>query len=522
MEPEIPLPPPENKPPHSKDLSEKLKGLSRKLPDSKKLARLFEKIMAAVRSLPNRAASPPKTQPSIMIETPEELREKTFPYKKWIALGLAALVLFFGVKTFFNKKVKPKVSLEQTLQQNQKEKEGLVPIKGFRVGRFNFEDSLNALGTIKGAMEFKLSFEVPGTISSINYREGERYEEGALLISLRQDDILLRLKSAQAEFNKSQTQGKIADEKVKDHEKLYAMGAIPKTTLENVKLESQSAKFETESTRLEVKANEAMLEKSNLYAPSAGMIGDLNIEEGETVTPNTLLGTHIMTEFVYAEFGVVERDVNKIALGQKAKVFVDAFPDKTFEGVIENIAPVVSVTSRTATVRVRVENPDRLLLPGMFARIRILLYSKKNTLIVPTDAVQGNEGQQFIYIIHSKKERAAPKPPKGTPGKAALPPQAQAPLPAGGGPAKAGEAPPAAALLKPEEPKKAKEEKSAAGGKSDEPDTVEKRAITVGYTRPDYSQVDAGLSEGEVVAISGLERLEDGKKVRLLEVQEAE
>jgi hypothetical protein len=52
--------------------------------------------------------------------------------------------------------------------------------------------------------------------------------------------------------------------------------------------------------------------------------------------------------------------------------------------------------------------------------------------------------------------------------------------------------------------------------------SVEKRAITVGYTRPDYSQIDAGVSEGEVIAISGLERLEDGKKVRLLETQEAE
>ena len=59
------------------------------------------------------------------------------------------------------------------------------------------------------------------------------------------------------------------------------------------------------------------------------MIGELNIEEGEAITQNTLLGTHIMTEYVYAEFGIVERDVNKIALGQKARVFIDAYPDKT-------------------------------------------------------------------------------------------------------------------------------------------------------------------------------------------------
>ena len=52
--------------------------------------------------------------------------------------------------------------------------------------------------------------------------------------------------------------------------------------------------------------------------------------------------------------------------------------------------------------------------------------------------------------------------------------------------------------------------------------TVEKRPVTVGYTRTDYSQIDAGLTEGELVVMTGFERLEDGKKVRLIETQEAE
>jgi membrane fusion protein (multidrug efflux system) len=374
--------------------------------------------------------------------------------KLLISAGIVFL-LFFTVKTFIFRP-KPAIPLEQAVTEQKAAEEGPVAVKGFKVGRFNFEDSLNVLGTIKGALEFKLSFEVPGIISSINYREGERYEEGALLISLRQDDILLRLKRAQAELRKAETEIQLAQDKVTEHEKLLSMGAIPQSTLDKVKLELDKAKYDGEAARLEMKANESMLEKSNLYAPSAGMIGELNIEEGEAITPNTLLGTHIMTEYVFSEFGVVERDVNKIALGQKARVFVDAYPDKTFEGVIENIAPVVTGTSRTATVRVRLENPERLLLPGMFSRIRILLYSKKNTLVVPTDAIQGGEGEQFVYVVNSEKA------------------------------------------------------------------VVEKRAVTIGYKRPDYAQVDAGISEGEVIAITGFEKLEDGKKIRLLETQEAE
>ena len=472
---------------------------------------------------------------------PAGIREILVNNRPKIFLGLVAIVLLFGAKScFFSGKAAPKISLEDAMKQQQgKAEEAAVPIKGFKVGRFNFEDSLNALGTIKGAVEFKLSFEVPGTVSSINYREGERYEEGALLISLRQDDILLRLKRAQAEFNKAQTQSHIAEEKVKEHEKLFSMGAIPKTTLENVKLELESTNYEAEANRLEVKANEAMLEKSNLYAPSAGMIGELSIEEGETITPNTLLGTHIMTEYVYAEFGVVERDVNKIALGQKARVFVDAYPDKTFEGVIENVAPVVAGTSRTATARVRVENPDRLLLPGMFARIRILLYSKKNTLVIPTDSIQGSEGEQFVYVVHSEQgpliqkssEKSGEEAPASSSGSA---------LSAGQESGEEGEVQQEnqskgetgisseqseGSRKKGEKSGKNKESESGneeQAAKKKENLTVKKRPITVGYTRPDYCQIDAGLSEGEIVAISGLERLEDGKKIRLLETQEAE
>lgn len=402
----------------------------------------------------------PKARPFwffVEAKLPSSIRPLIEKNRRKIAVGLGILMVLFFVRSCVIGPRRTKMRLAAELAgQAVTPREEVVPIKVFRVGRFNYDDTLNALGTIKGAVEFKLSFEVPGVVSSINYREGERYEEGALLISLRQDDILLRLKRAQAEMNKAEADVGIAQRKYEDQKKLLEIGAIPKSTLDNSKLELDKSNYELEAARLEVKANEAMLEKSNLYAPSKGMIGELNIEEGETVSPNTLLGTHIMIEYVYAEFGVVERDVNKIQLGQKARVFVDAYPDKTFEGVIENIAPVVAGKSRTATVRVRLENPESLLLPGMFTRVRILLYSKKNTIAVPTDSIQGEPGQQFIYVANPKEN------------------------------------------------------------------IVEKRAITVGYTRPDYSQIDSGLSEGELVATSGLEQLGDKKKIKILETQEAE
>jgi len=466
--------------------------------------------------LPFRIKSPSEGPVKMPSPLPEAVKNSWFFQNRMRFLVIAGvlIVLFFAGKMvagLFSKTAKPSL-IETMKQQQQAAKDAPVAVKGFKIGRFNYEDSMNVLGTIKGSMELKLSFEIPGVISSINYKEGEHYEEGALLVSMKQDDILLRLKRAQAAFNKAESQAKVTENEVAENEKLLKMGAIPPSTVEKKKLEMDAAKYEAEAQRLEMKANEAMLEKSNLYAPTSGMLGDLNVEEGENISQSTLIGTHISTEYVYAEFGIVERDVQKITLGQKARVFVDAYPDKTFEGVIENIAPQITGTSRTSTAKVRIENPEGFLMPGMFARVRVMLYSKKDALVVPTDAIQGGEGEKFVYVI---------KLPEGA--KAAEPQVAGA---MGGGLGAI------AALSAGANMDQAKAEKKGGKGsgkavsdretKKIEEGMAEKRPVTVGYTRPDYSQIDAGLTEGELVVMTGFERLEDGKKIRLIETQEAE
>ncbi len=401
----------------------------------------------------------PAKKPTLAFRPPEPSSDgvkKGFriPWK-WIILAVVAVLLFVVAKNVLAPKKKGSLA-DDVKKQQEAASQAAVAIKGFKVTRVNYEDPLQVLGTVKGAQEIKLSYEIPGVVSAINYRTGEKYEEGALLISLKQDDILLRLKRAQAAWKKAESEVAIKKDELEEQEKLLAMGAIPKSTLDKKRNELDATQYESEAQRLEMKAHEAMLEKSNLYAPSSGMLGKLNVEEGENISQNTLVGEHINTEYVFIEVGVVEKDLNKVSLGQKAKVFIDAYPDKNFEGVVENVAGVISGSSRTATVKVRIENPEGLLRPGMFARIRILLYSKANTLAIPAEAVQGKEGDQFVFLVDTEQNIA-----KKTP-------------------------------------------------------------ITVGYTRPDYVQIDAGLQENDVIAMSGFENLEDGKAIKLLDTQQAE
>jgi RND family efflux transporter MFP subunit len=328
--------------------------------------------------------------------------------KKLVTLMLIVIGAFILLNKFVFEPRKQKAEserLKQEAEAQQKEQESgdkKVPIKVMDVIKHDFVDVLDALGGIKGGVEFKLTFPIPGELKTINYKAGEKYQKGAMLMSLDEEDILLRMKRVEAQMNKSQTAVDIAQQKVDEHEKLFKMGAIPKTTMERVKLELESSLFDLEAAQLELKANESVLEKSNMYAISDGMIGELYVEEGESITANTLIGTHILTEYVKAEFGVIERDMSKIKEGQETNVFVDAYPGETFKGVVESIAPVVGGSSRTATVSVKIDNKDGRLLPGMFARINVDLYKQKDALVVPTEAIlKDNEGKAYVFVLNT-------------------------------------------------------------------------------------------------------------------------
>lgn len=303
-----------------------------------------------------------------------------------------------------------KTETQETTPAQKPQSEQAVPVKAFVVAKKDFDDYHNNFGTLKGGFEFKLSSEFPGIVNTINYKEGEKYRKGALLISLDQDDILLRLKRSEAKLNQALTNEDIAKNKFEEHKKLFEMGAIPETTLKKAELEYQAIKYEREGVEFVVRQEEGYLEKSNIYAPSDGMIGELNVEEGEAVTTNTLLGTHLLTEYVRAEFGVIEQEVNRISRGQTAIVSVDAYPDKEFNGIVERVSPIVTGTSRTATAEIKIPNVEGFLLPGMSVRIRILLFFKKGAIIVPTEAVVETEDGKAVYVINEANNSVALRP----------------------------------------------------------------------------------------------------------------
>ncbi|MBI5144020.1 MAG: efflux RND transporter periplasmic adaptor subunit [Candidatus Omnitrophica bacterium] len=344
--------------------------------------------------------------------------------------------------------------------------EEVSPVKAFKIKKTDFKDTLPCIGNVKGFKEIELKFQTAGIIESFNFEEGEKIQEGDIIASLIQKDALLKLKYTEIELNKNQ--------------KLFEIGAISSMKMDQAKLEYESAKSE--------------LDKTNIYAMSNGLLGSRIIDVGSYVTPNDKAGTFVNIDKVYAEFNIIEKDVPKLALGQKAEVFIDAYPNKSFAGAIDRIAPVIEGRSRTQNVKVELDNKEGVLKPGMFTRALISTYEKKEALVIPASGLKKKEADYFVYVVHKEEPKKEPTE-EASKGKA----KKKFWLPIG---------------RKKEGPKPEIKEKEAELG------SIEVRKIKLGYMTQDLVEIEDGVKEDELIVIEIQEEFKDKVRVEITEVQE--
>ncbi|NIM02681.1 efflux RND transporter periplasmic adaptor subunit [bacterium] len=293
---------------------------------------------------------------------------------------LLAVTSKFGKPLFSTSKerllssIKREKKIKELRKKSDKEsqlREEEVPVNVFRVARGTFQDTLSAMGTVKGGSEIELRFQVAGMVKSFDFREGDKVSKGEVIARLDQNDALLKLKQAQIELE--------------EYEKLYSIGAIVKSKLEQARLAARLASSE--------------FEKTYLRAARDGIIGDKNAEVGEFITPNVKIATLVNLENVVVELGIIEKEIDRVFLGQKVTVNVDTYPGIDFTGRVSNISPLIAGKSKTLTVKANLDNPGGLLLPGMFARIKISVFEKENALFIPSDSLDRSTGEFRVFVV---------------------------------------------------------------------------------------------------------------------------
>lgn len=313
----------------------------------------------------------------------------------------------------------------------QSRRERSVSVTVDKVKRQDLTAVISASGEVRPKKNVEISAQVPGRIIKVGVVEGQEVRAG---------DFLLKLDSTQYEANAERDQNYIraanaeliqAEARLQRdkasyerHKMLYADELISKEQLEAAQVQYEVSEAQVNAIRFQIKQAEASLKstldnlaKTTYNSPIDGVITSLRIEEGEVAiigtmnNPGTVLLTIADLSVMEVEVEVDETDVVGVALGQTARVRVDAFPNTVFDGKVTEIgssalqratAAASTQESKDFKVVVTLAEPAEALKPGLSASADIVVAERSQALAVPISS-----------LVLRDKEPADPSAPAG-------------------------------------------------------------------------------------------------------------
>lgn len=142
---------------------------------------------------------------------------------------------------------------------------------------------------------------------------------------------------------------------------------------------------------------------SPVKAPITGRITSLPVTVGSTVSQASSVAKVSRTDELEIRIAIAERFISRISNGQKATVTFDAYPSVVFGAKVFEVSPVLDTSTRTMSVKLRLNPPDSRVKVGMYGRVRLVTESIKNAIVLPASALITRDGKDYVFVISSPK-----------------------------------------------------------------------------------------------------------------------
>jgi cobalt-zinc-cadmium efflux system membrane fusion protein len=260
--------------------------------------------------------------------------------------------------------------------------------------------TLNATGVVQPdiARAVPVISLASGQVVEIKARLGDLVKKGQLLLRVRSNDV----SGAYQVYRKAVNDERLARQQLQRAQILYEKGAIAKSALEQAEDAEQDAKVDldtaTEQLRLLGVDKDHPSGIVDILAPISGVITDQQVTNAAGVqglgSPNPFTISDL--SYVWIMCDVYENDLDAVRLGEYADLRLNAYPDKTFKGRIDNILPVLDPNIRTAKVRLEVANPGMMRV-GMFVTATFYGKHAETRAAVPAAAILHLHDRNWVY-----------------------------------------------------------------------------------------------------------------------------
>lgn len=328
--------------------------------------------------------------------------EKACPRTRsgWIMIALTAVVIVAGVVWLLRPRSEavhyPIVAVEPVATQN-------VEIYGEFVGRIRAQQFVEVRARVEGYLERML------------FREGSYVKKGQTLFIIDPKIYRARVDKAKAQLNKARAQALKAKRDLDRIRPLYQQSAASQLELDNAIASYESAAADVVVGEADLTQAEMTLGYTNVKSPIAGYISERNADIGTLVGPNgkSLLATVVKSDTVRVDFSMTALDylrskARNVNLGHRdtarkwdpyITVTLADGSEYPYRGLVDFADPQVDPQTGTFSVRAEMSNPDHILLPGQFTKVRLLLDVREDAVVVPSKAVVIEKGGAYIFVV---------------------------------------------------------------------------------------------------------------------------
>lgn len=264
------------------------------------------------------------------------------------------------------------------------------------VERRDLEVRAEASGLLEPVRTVEVKSKASGEILRLMVDTGDQVTRGQLLAEIDPRDVQNAFNQAEADHEVAAARVQTTSTQHRRARELWKAGLVTEQDLETAGLEEVNARAQLVKANTNLTLARQKLGDVTITAPMDGTVTSKLVEAGQIIASasgNVSGGTTLMTLSELSQMQmralVDETDIGRIQQGLPARVTVEAYPDRTFRGRVEKVEPqaVVEQNVTMFPVLVRLENPERLLKPGMNADVEIDVARRENAIVVPNSAV---------------------------------------------------------------------------------------------------------------------------------------
>ena len=247
------------------------------------------------------------------------------------------------------------------------------------------QDAVTAIGTLRAAESVVVKSEISGRVARISFSDGARVIKGDEL-------IVFDAGIQQAQVQQARAERDLASAKLKRTQELFGKKFLSAAALDDAQASEQIA-------QAKLALAQATLDKMTLRAPFSGVIGIRQISVGDYIKEGADLVNIEDISSMKADFRVPEQLSGRLRVDQTVQLESDAFPGVVFPARVTAIDAAVDASGRSLLLRAELRDGSKRLKPGMFVRVRLVLETRTNAVIIPEEALVTSQGKVSVFKV---------------------------------------------------------------------------------------------------------------------------